>query len=87
VGAMPSAPLRASRILSPDTVVQVDERGRWRAFSPHSLRSYPDALTDQLAHWAEKAPDRTLRGTRLQAVALITKRARRSSEDPLREEI
>ena len=64
MGAMPSAPLRASRILSPDTVVHVDERGRWRAFSPHSLRSYPDALTDQLAHWAEKAPDRTFLAVR-----------------------
>ena len=61
---MPAAPLRASHILPPDTVVHVDERGRWRAVSPHPLGSYPATLTDRLAHWAGQAPDRTFLAVR-----------------------
>ena len=53
MAALPAAPLRASNILPPDTVVHVDDRGRWRASSPHPLRPYPTTLTDRLAHWAE----------------------------------
>jgi feruloyl-CoA synthase len=44
--------------------VHVDGRGRWRAASPHPLRSHPTALTDRLAHWAEQAPDRTFLAVR-----------------------
>lgn len=64
MAAMPSAPLRASRILPPDTVVHVDQRGRWRASSPHPLPSYSTTLTDRLAYWAEQAPDRTFLAVR-----------------------
>ncbi len=64
MAAMPSAPLRASRILPPDTIVHVDERGRWRASSPHPLPSYSTTLTDRLAYWAEQAPDRTFLAVR-----------------------
>jgi feruloyl-CoA synthase len=62
--AVPAAPVRASRILPPATVVHIDERGRWRAVSPHSLGSYPVTLTDRLAHWAGEAPDRTFLAVR-----------------------
>ena len=57
-------PLRASRILPPDTVVHLDEGGRWRASSPHRLPSYPARLTDRLVQWAEQAPDRTFLAVR-----------------------
>jgi feruloyl-CoA synthase len=64
MAAASAARVRTSRILAPDTVVRLDDRGRWRAFSPHPLPSYPDTLTDRLAQWAAEAPDRTFLAVR-----------------------
>ena len=57
-------PVRAARILAPETIVERDDRGRLRARSPHPLGTYPARFTDRLVHWAERAPDRTFLAAR-----------------------
>ena len=57
-------PVRAARILAPDTIVERDDLGRLRARSPHPLGTYPARFTDRLVHWAERAPDRTFLAVR-----------------------
>ena len=56
--------LRTPRMLPPDAIVSRDDRGRLRVRSPHALGPYPATLTDRLAHWAERAPDRTFLAAR-----------------------
>ncbi|MEP6916602.1 MAG: feruloyl-CoA synthase [Acidobacteriota bacterium] len=52
------ARIRRARILTPDTVVRRDSHGVVYAHSPHALGSYPARLTDRLALWAERTPER-----------------------------
>ena len=56
--------LRTPRMLPPDAIVSRDDRGRLRVRSPHALGPYPATLTHCLAHWAERAPDRTFLAAR-----------------------
>jgi feruloyl-CoA synthase len=51
-------------MLPPDAVVGRDERGRVRVRSPFVLGPYPSTITDRLAEWAERAPDRTFLAAR-----------------------
>ncbi len=51
-------PLRTVKLGPADTVVERRSDGCILIRSPHPLPSYPDKLTERLAHWAKVAPDR-----------------------------
>jgi feruloyl-CoA synthase len=55
---------RVPRMLPPDAVVSRDAAGRLHVRSPHPLGPYPRTLTDRLAHWAERTPERTFLAAR-----------------------
>jgi feruloyl-CoA synthase len=54
-----ATPVRAARILRPDTIIQTDGAGRLLARSPHPLGPYPTTLTERLDYWARHTPDQT----------------------------
>jgi feruloyl-CoA synthase len=51
-------------MLPAGTIAEADGAGRIRARSPRPLGPYPDRLTERLAYWAERAPDRTFLAAR-----------------------
>ena len=54
----------ASRILSPDTVIEHRADGSILARSPRALGPYPTKITERLEHWAQAAPGRVFLAAR-----------------------
>src|ERR1700693_5747528 len=50
---------RAVSIAPADTAVRYGGDGTVYMLSRHRLGAYPNRITERLAHWAERAPDRT----------------------------